>query len=518
MQKLLKLSVCVLLIIAICTGLVSCSSGSSSVIKNIIFNMYNMPTNIDPQLASTYEELLIVRNTFEGLFRIDNGEVLKAACEEYKVSSDGLTYTFTIKDGLKWSDGSQVTADDFRFGLVRALRPETLSPGAQQLFCIKNAESVYNGEADESTLGIVASGKRKLTITLNSADPDLLKTLTYAFAMPCNEALFEEAAGRYAMTAQLSLFNGPLKVSQWAESSIKLAVNKEYTGDFKAVANTVSLTFGNDDATKIDNINSNLCDIALISMQSAELAEDAALETVAFYDTTWAAVINSEASVIGEPAVSAAFKKALGNSAYKDSLPSRFKATSGIVADDLLIGMAQYRSVCDEISVRKSKSNEAAADLIAALKSNKLTLPTITIKYVDTDGMKHTAAQIAQHWQKELGAVVNIEAASLSDLTAAVSSGNYQIALMPITSSDGSAYGLLRQFRSSDTVFGKYNIAIDKYLDGSNEASELSKAEKAVISSPHIIPIAQSGHCYAVNSALSDLKFDMYQGGLALYS
>lgn len=524
MRKFIKLSISVLLIIAICIGLTSCSSSTSSVIKNIIFNMYTMPSNIDPQLASTDEELLIVRNTFEGLFRIHNGDVVKGACESYKVSDDGLTYTFTIKDGLKWSDGSQVTADDFRFGLVRALRPETLSPGAQQLFCIENAESVSSGEADESTLGIIAESKLKLTIKLSEQNPDLLKTLTYAFAMPCNEALFEEAAGRYSMTTQLSLFNGPFKISQWTESSIKLAVNKEYAGSFSAVASTVSLTFGNDDATKIDNINSSLCDIALISMQSAELAEDAALDTIVFYDTTWIAVINSDASVIGDPAISAAFKKALGNDSYQDSLPSHFKSTAGIVANDLLVGTSQYRGLCAPIKARKSKSAEAAADLIDALKANKASLPTITIKYADYEGIKHTAAQIAQHWQKELGAVVNIEAASLSDLTYAVSNGYYQIALLPITSSDGSAYSLLNQFGAESSLFSSFNIDIDKHLNGSSasdtsdKAKALKKAEDAILNSSYIIPIAQSGHCYAINSAISNLQFDMYQGGLALYN
>ncbi len=524
MVKFLRFSVSIMVVLSICVGLTACSSGTSTAGKNIIFNMDVMPTNIDPQLASTDEELLIVRNSFEGLFRIDGGEVAKGACESYEVSNDGLTYTFTLKEGLKWSDGSQMTADDFRFGLVRALRPETLSPDAERLFSIKNAESVFNGEADESALGIVSDGKRKLTITLSTPDTDLLKTLTYSLAMPCNEELFEKAAGRYGMSTQLVLFNGPFKISQWTESSIKLSTNKEYVGQFEAVPNSVSLTYGNDDAVKIENINSSLCDIALISMQSADSAEDAALETIEFYNTTWVAVINSDASIIGEEAVSAAFKKALGTDAYSESLPSRFKATSGIVADDLLVGTKQYRSLCSSLPERKSKSGEAATDLVEALKSHKGSLPTITVKYVDVEGMKHTAAQIAQHWQKELGAVVNIEAVTMSDMTAAVSGGNYQVALLPVTSDDGSAASLLSQFKSSENIFGLCDTQVDEHLgkaasSGSdNSADALRKAEECIVDDPHIIPIAQSGRCYAVNRSLVGMQFDMYQGGLALYN
>ena len=96
----------------------------------------NEPKNIDPQLASSQSELTIARNTMTGLFRInDKGNAEKSLCDEYKISSDGLTYEFKIKDA-KWSNGDDITADDFVFGITRALSPETKSPYANTLFFI----------------------------------------------------------------------------------------------------------------------------------------------------------------------------------------------------------------------------------------------------------------------------------------------------------------------------------------------------------------------------------------------
>ena len=92
--RLLAALLCVLLL-PTCAG---CRSGSSTADKNIRITLDVMPDNIDPQLASTDEELLIVRNSFEGLFRIDNEKVVPAACESYTVSEDALTYVFTLRE------------------------------------------------------------------------------------------------------------------------------------------------------------------------------------------------------------------------------------------------------------------------------------------------------------------------------------------------------------------------------------------------------------------------------------
>mgnify|MGYP004678251891 FL=1 len=165
---LLKRLLLLLVSTALAASMTACGNRSAQAGRNIRLTMAKMPTNVDPQLAESAEELAIVRNSFEGLMRVDGGKIVNAACEDCSISGDGLTYTFTLKKGLKWSDGSTLTADDFRFGLVRALRPETASPDAERLFSIKNAEAVHSGNADEGTLGIESDGKRTLVITLSS--------------------------------------------------------------------------------------------------------------------------------------------------------------------------------------------------------------------------------------------------------------------------------------------------------------------------------------------------------------
>ena len=120
------------------------------------------PTALDPQIAQGSESKTVVTNCFEGLTRLDgNGETVPAAAESVSVSQDGLVYTFKLHDNKKWHINSnhealfgedwetaidlRVTADDFVFGLKRALDPETKAPDAQRLYMIKNAEKVHSG-------------------------------------------------------------------------------------------------------------------------------------------------------------------------------------------------------------------------------------------------------------------------------------------------------------------------------------------------------------------------------------
>ena len=78
-------------------------------------------TSLDPARADDTYSMIVIQNMYRTLFKLDkDGNLVKDLCEDYKVSEDGKTYTFTIKDA-KWSDGKAVKADDFVYGIKRGL-------------------------------------------------------------------------------------------------------------------------------------------------------------------------------------------------------------------------------------------------------------------------------------------------------------------------------------------------------------------------------------------------------------
>ena len=90
---------------------------------------------------------ILLQNLFSGLFQLEaDGTLTNAMCDTYTVSDDGLVYTFTLKDGLKWSDGTPLTAHDFVYSWQRAVDPATGADYAYMFECIAGYTEAINGE------------------------------------------------------------------------------------------------------------------------------------------------------------------------------------------------------------------------------------------------------------------------------------------------------------------------------------------------------------------------------------
>ena len=89
-------------------------------------NLASEPDFLDPALNSSVDGACLAANSFSGLYTYNaEGKTVPACAESYVLSEDGLTYTVTLKDGLKWSDGSDLTAADFEYSWKRAAADET---------------------------------------------------------------------------------------------------------------------------------------------------------------------------------------------------------------------------------------------------------------------------------------------------------------------------------------------------------------------------------------------------------
>ena len=115
-------------------GLSGCGSKSTSrtvekgndIKQEIVANLAGEPYTLDPAFASDTTSFWVIDNLYEGLYRYHKkGNVVEGVASKVNVSKDGKTYTFTIRDGLKWSNGDDLTANDFEFAWKRVLDPKT---------------------------------------------------------------------------------------------------------------------------------------------------------------------------------------------------------------------------------------------------------------------------------------------------------------------------------------------------------------------------------------------------------
>ena len=134
--------------------------------------MASEPDHIDPALNSTVDGGCLAVNSFEGLMRYNAEGKLEPACaESYEVSEDGLTYTFTMRDGLKWSNGDELTAKDFEWSWRRAADPKTAADYSYLCAVFAGYDDTKGLAADD----VVASDDGKtLTVKLKAVTPYFL--------------------------------------------------------------------------------------------------------------------------------------------------------------------------------------------------------------------------------------------------------------------------------------------------------------------------------------------------------
>ncbi|SHG84504.1 peptide ABC transporter substrate-binding protein [Cognatishimia maritima] len=151
------------------------------------YRMLDESSSVDPQLVEDTDGSGIVRDLFEGLYNQDgNGKSVPGVALGHTVSDDNMTYTFTLRQDAKWSDGNPVTAHDFVYAWKRAVTPELASPYAwyMELMSIKNGAEIIAGEMGPDALGVSASDDHTLVVELSQPLPYFADMVAHATTFP----------------------------------------------------------------------------------------------------------------------------------------------------------------------------------------------------------------------------------------------------------------------------------------------------------------------------------------------
>lgn len=203
--------------------------------------MSSEPDHLDPALNSSVDGGCLAVNSFEGLMRYNAEGQLEPACaESYEVSEDGLTYTFTLRDGLKWSNGEALDASDFVYSWKRAAAPETAAD--YSYLCEMFPGFTYEEGLPDDVVVASEDGKT-LTVTLNAVCPYFLDLCAFPFFFPVYEEEVEASktaenpAGTWAQEAGF-VSNGAYTLSAWNHDSDMTYVKNDNYWD----ADSVSVT------------------------------------------------------------------------------------------------------------------------------------------------------------------------------------------------------------------------------------------------------------------------------------
>ena len=186
------------------------------------------PESLDPHKARSVQAGEVLRDIGEGLLTYSaTGELVAGTAASWVVSEDGLTYTFTIREDARWSNGELVTAEHFVFALRRLVDPGTAAFYAEMLDAIVNAPQIVAGEKQPEVLGVVATDARTLVITLARPTPYLLSLLTNPSTFPLHPGSIAKHGDAFARAGNL-LSNGAYKLDAWEPGSVVELSRNEY--------------------------------------------------------------------------------------------------------------------------------------------------------------------------------------------------------------------------------------------------------------------------------------------------
>ena len=474
------------------------------------------PETLDPALNSAVDGGNMLITLFETLLIIDqDNKVQPGQAEKYEVSPDGLTWTFTMRDGLKWSDGTDLNAKDFEYTFKRIADTNVAAPYAETVIgMIEGYKDAIDSKNPEK-LNVKASDDGK-TLTVKLAYPCSYfdKIVAFGTMSPVQKATVEKNGDSWATKPETYVCNGPYTITEWTPSEkIVCKKNENYKGGW--------------DSSKIVNdkltfllLEDSSASYTAYTGGTAQLIKDVPTEEIPTLKKDKKDEFNVD-PILGTYYLSMNLNKApFNNKNVRKALS--LAIDRDYVANTVMQGTYSpaYNYVgtgVDDVDPGKFLENSKAAnggktyiseDYKANLEEAKKALaeagypegkgfPTITYSTNDT-GYHKAVAEYLQQVYKDLGITMNIDIVDWSSFTPKRRAGEYEMARNGWVMDYNDASNMIELFTSTNgNNDGKYNNpAFDKAMNDSKVADKtahfaaLHEAEKIVSEDYGFIPVA----------------------------
>lgn len=226
-----KIAVLLASTLVMSTALVGCSSsdsGGSSEGVELNVNVGPEPTTIDPAKNSAVDGATLINHAFEGLMKLDkDNKIVEAQAVKYEVNEDKTVYTFTLRDGIKWSDGEPVKAEDFVYSWQRLVSPNTAADYNYMIDMVKNANEIMEGKKKPEELGIKAVDEKTVEVTLTTPTPYFLEVCAFPATFPVRKDIVEANEDTWSTEPDTYIGNGPYVLKKWEHQSKMTYVKNE---------------------------------------------------------------------------------------------------------------------------------------------------------------------------------------------------------------------------------------------------------------------------------------------------
>ena len=485
-------------------------------------------STLDTTQTTDKNTFTMAQHLFEGLYRFDDDSAtVPALAKDVKISDDGRKYHFTLREGIKWSNGEPITAQDFVYSWKKLVTPATIGPNAYLLDSVKNSFEIRNGEKSVDELGISAPNDKEFIVELKQAQPSFLAVVSIAWLAPQNQKFVEAQGKDYALDSEHLLYSGPFTLANWDATSDTwtLKKNPEYYDADQVKLEEVAVSTIKEDNTGINLYQANELDLVRINGQYVQQYQDdpgyVSHPDVANYFLDF----NKKE---GTPLANVHLRKAIGQAIDKEALTQSVlndgsNPLNGLIPSKLYANPEtdeDFRAYSGEYLKNDGKKAQAEWTKAQADVGKKVKLSLLA---ADTDQGKRIAEYVQSQLQENLpGLEITISSQPSNNVNQSRREKNYELSLSGwiAGSSELDSYFNLYAGESSYNYGNYHNAKYDQLVEDARtinannpekQFAEYKEAEDILLNQDAAqVPLYQSASNYLINPKLKGISYHLY--------
>ncbi len=500
--------------------------GGSS--KSIAINLEQTVKDLDSAQTTDSVSTEILQNVMSGLYRLDpNSRPFPDMAEGVDISEDGINYTFTLRDGIKWSNGDPVTSQDFKYAWLKALDPKTASLYAYIISTfVKGADEYNTGKGSPDDVAIETPDDKTLKVTLLSPAPYWLGLTSFFTYLPQQQKFVEQQGDKYANGIENLLYNGPYKLTQFNPTSgVTVVKNEDYWNADNVDISKVEAKIVKETETAVNLFESGQLDETVIDSEYVtEYKGKPELVTITQFATGWLS-FNFDVPILQNENVRRAIQMGFDRAAMNNKILNNGSvAATGLVPDGIAgPGDQTFREA--EGPTMPEYNAQKAKELFQKGTEEVGENPEIEILTYD-DSASRDLATFLQSELEKMGAKINVKLQPFAQKLKLEEDGKFQISNQAWIADYDDPMTFLDLYESSSTyntsIAGGYkNERYDQLIDGARKETDAGKRMDMLLEAEKILieedaasaPWRFYGSAYLVDTTITRFVDQPYGGG-----
>ncbi len=473
------------------------------------------PSSLDPAINIGDSLMYILGLTEESLTRYgEDQQIVDGLADEITHNDDYTQWTFHLRDSA-WSNGDEVTADDWVYGITRLLDGSTEVAYPDFNYEIKNARELFKGEVDASELGVTAIDDKTVQFDLEYPVPYFEKLLTHCQHFGINRDFVESIGGdaNYGTSADTVLSNGPYYVDSWETDNIVVLKKNPYYWNADNVAiDQVNVYVIPDEGAQVNMFINGELDIVDFSAQRLSTIQSAGYEALSYNNGRSAYLkYNMSNEYLSNKYIRQAISSAIDRETLvKGVLKNASTAADGFIPLGLSGGNTTFRDAVGS-TLEYTYDSDKAKELLAK-GTQELGIEASDINFTiltrNTDEFTSVAGALQQLLQEELGIKVEVETLDSSSVKTKTKSYDYDVVLASWGADFDDATNFLGAYENAQDAnealyrseeFNDVYVKAVYETDQNERTKQLGEAEKILLEDEAVTPLYYTAQYYAVS-------------------